>query len=44
MSYDDEEIAQDGSIEASVLAFDRALTRILERFVADALSERARAG
>ncbi len=44
VSYDEEESAQDGSIEASVVAFNRALTRILERFVADALSERARAG
>ena len=44
VSYDEEVVAQDASIEATVVAFDRALTRILERFVADALSERARAG
>ena len=42
--YDEEEIAEGDSIEAAVLAFNRVITRILERFVADALSEQARAG
>ena len=42
--YEEEEVAEGDGIEAAVLAFDRALTRILQRFVADALSERAREG
>jgi ABC-type uncharacterized transport system auxiliary subunit len=42
--YEEEEVVEGDGIEAAVLAFDRALTRVLERFVADALSESAREG